>query len=373
MRAEEHIRKRLNQLLDKGLYRRLPQVAGQIDFCSNDYLGMARDPMLREGILQEMMEAEFIGATGSRLISGNYAALERLEKDLASYYKTEAAILFPAGYLANLALLSCLCGRNDTILYDQMVHASIKDGLRMGPGKKVPFLHNDLNDLEQKLKKAEGVKYVVTESLFSMDGDFAPLKALSQLCDQHEAQLIVDEAHTTGLYHEEGSSYVEKCGLTEQVFARVHTFGKAFGIQGAAICGPQFLRDWVENTSRPFIYSTGLSYLNTVSIAVAFRLIQQTEAQKRRKALSKLIYEFGELFKQACPGPIQHIPFPGNKEVMQAAEYLQAQDFAVVGIRSPTVPTGTERLRICLHSYNSLSQLEQLQKALVEIEKALLA
>ncbi|MCL4171189.1 UNVERIFIED_CONTAM: hypothetical protein GTU68_025567, partial [Idotea baltica] len=243
----------------QGLLRQLPTPIGErIDFCSNDYLGFAHT--LR------VAAPTSGGATGSRLISGNSTLAEALEQQIANFHGAEAALLFPSGYAANIGLLPAVAGRGDTIVYDKLIHASLRDGIRLSRAKALSFAHNDLTDLIKKLQNPEGQTFVVIESVYSMDGDQAPLTDIVNICQQYDALLIVDEAHGTGVI-----------GKRDQVWARVHTFGKAIGSHGAAIVGSQLLKSYLLNFARSFIYATALPDHTLLSIQAAYSALELGE------------------------------------------------------------------------------------------------
>lgn len=341
----------------QGLLRQLPAPIGErIDFCSNDYLGYART--LR------VASPTSGGATGSRLISGNTALAEALEQQIAAFHGGEAALLFPSGYAANIGLLPAVAGRGDTIIYDKLLHASLRDGIRLSRAKAMGFAHNDLADLVKKLRSAEGQVFVVVESVYSMDGDQAPLAEMVAICQQHDALLIVDEAHGTGVIGKKGEGLVGALGLEDQVWARVHTFGKAIGSHGAVVVGSLLLKSYLLNFARSFIYATALPHHTLLSIQAAYEaLIKGVEI--------KLLQERIQYFLTNCPTtlrtslipsntPIQAVICPGNTQVMQLAAHLQENNFAILPIRYPTVPQGEERLRICLHSFNTNEEIDKL-------------
>ncbi len=341
----------------QGLLRQLPTPIGErIDFCSNDYLGFARK--LR------VTSPTSGGATGSRLISGNSALAEALEQQIADFHSAEAALLFPSGYAANIGLLPAVAGRGDTIVYDKLIHASLRDGIRLSRAKALSFVHNDLTDLVKKLQSTEGQVFVVVESVYSMDGDQAPLAAIVDICQQHGALLIVDEAHGTGVIGKRGEGLVSALGLEDQVWARVHTFGKAIGSHGAAIVGSQLLKSYLLNFARSFIYATALPEHTLLSIQAAYEaLFTGSEVA--------ILQERVRYFLANCPAclrtalipsttPIQAVICPGNAQVMKLAAHLQENNLAILPIRYPTVSQGEERLRICLHSFNTNEEIDQL-------------
>ncbi|PSR10770.1 MAG: 8-amino-7-oxononanoate synthase [Bacteroidetes bacterium] len=347
------------------LLRQLPPpLTGQVDFCSNDYLGFARSNSAAAA-------AGRVGATGSRLISGNSPLAEQLESELAAYHHAEAALLFTSGYAANLGLLQAVTERQDTLIYDKLVHASLRDGILLTRARALGFAHNDVADLQKKLAAASGRVLVVVESVYSMDGDVAPLRAIAAACQAAGAALLVDEAHGTGVCGDRGEGLVVAEGLQDQVWARVHTFGKAIGSHGAAVVGSRLLRDYLLNFARSFIYSTALPD-HTLAV------IQQAYQQLPTGVAIRQLHERIAYFQQQCspavrarllPGntPIQAFLCPGNAPVMALAQELQRANMAVLPIRHPTVPAGQERLRICLHAYNTEAEIDQLLAVLARL------
>jgi 8-amino-7-oxononanoate synthase len=295
-----------------------------------------------------------------------------LEAFLAEFHRSEAAILFGSGFEANLGLLSSLGRRGDTILYDEYSHASMRDGIRLSLTTSHSFRHNDLDDLRSKLSRSKGDVYVAVESLYSMDGDAAPLSELVSLCDERGAFLIVDEAHATGVYGPEGRGLVAHHGLEERVFARVHTFGKALGYRGACVTGSAELVRYLVNFARPFVYSTAPDRLSLLALREAYGLMIEAAAQRAR--LFELVAHFRDLVGQHpelryldSASPIQGILLPGNDSVLEAERELRAAGYLVRGIRSPTVPAGLERLRMCLHAHNTHEELSSVFDLLSEI------
>ncbi|MGZ5245809.1 MAG: aminotransferase class I/II-fold pyridoxal phosphate-dependent enzyme, partial [Flavitalea sp.] len=259
------IKERLERRMAENAKRFLRTTEGMVDFCSNDYLGIATNQLLKESINGELST----GSGGSRLLSGNYELIERTEDRIAAFHGAEAGLIFNSGYDANLGLLSCIGQKGDTYLYDNLSHASIRDGIRLSFAESFSFMHNDVEDLERKLKSATGQVTVVTESVFSMDGDLAPLKEIAELCQRYEAFLIVDEAHATGIVGASGEGLVQELKLNEKCFARVHTFGKAVGTHGAIVLGSCELRDYLINFSRAFMYTTALPPASVSAISTA--------------------------------------------------------------------------------------------------------
>jgi 8-amino-7-oxononanoate synthase len=354
-----------------GLLRQLTLPdADQADFTSNDYLGLARSEVLAVRIRVASDSLSRNGATGSRLLAGHSALADEVETYLSRFYQAEAALVFNSGYDANVGLLASLPQRGDTLLTDELIHASLIDGARLSYATRHRFAHNDLTDLEQKLQAAQtsdGQTFVVVESVYSMDGDEAPLPALAALCDHYGAALIVDEAHASGVY---GAGLVVAHGLQERVFARVHTFGKALGVHGAAVVGPSLLRQYLINVARSFVYTTALPPHSLAAIHCAHEYL--TNVPDKVDRLHQRIAFFRETALRLAPAlpwlqsasPIQGLVVPGNEAVRAVARAAQAVGYDLRPIVSPTVPPGQERLRICLHSYNTETEIEGLIRLL---------
>lgn len=369
----DFLQKALQRRTEDNAFRTLKPETHLIDLCSNDYLGFARNEKLNQEISKEieLNGVSRIGSTGSRLLTGNTVYAEKLEKKIAGFHNAEAALLFNSGYDANLGLLSSIAQREDTFIYDHLSHASIIDGIRLSRAqKKYKFEHNDLADLEKKLQLAAGNIFVVIESLYSMDGDFAPLPGIVAICKRYGAYLIVDEAHATGIFGAEGKGMVVAEKLEADVFARVFTFGKAIGAHGAVVAGSYTLREYLINFSRSFIYTTALPFHALVCINAAYDYLPLANAE--RKMLFENIRFFSEETRmaglpiQTMQGPIQSITVPGNEKVKQTAELLQSKGFDIRPILSPTVEKGKERLRICIHSFNTKEQLKEVVTILKE-------
>ena len=333
---------------------------GIVDFCSNDYLGFAKDKQFALEAHQLLMQQELRvnGNSGARTITGTSKEILSLESTLAKHHLAESALLYNSGYTANVGLFSSLPYRGDTIIYDELIHASIRDGMQLSKARSFSFLHNDLASLEKKLSLATGRIYVVVESIYSMDGDTAPLKSIAELCSQYDAALIVDEAHSNGIYGKDGAGLVVELGLEKTVFARVITFGKALGCHGAAVLGSQDLIAFLINFSRSFIYTTAPAPHQVLSLKIAYGNLSKVE--NKRLILSKLIALFKLKIKEVLnvdliesSSPIQCLIIPGNSVVKQVCSGVQDDGFGVRPIVAPTVPVGKERIRICLHSYNT--------------------
>jgi 8-amino-7-oxononanoate synthase len=357
-RIPSHVGATLAQLRAAEALRTLRlRLPGGVDFSSNDYLGLGK---LATGGL----EAGLVGAGGSRLLSGHHAVHAALE-DVCGEVFQGAALAFSSGYLANLGLLSAVATRHDTFLYDQASHASLKDGMRLSPAQAFSFRHNDWAHLEALLGRAKGNVFVVTEALFSMDGDQPDLAALVDITERHGAYLIVDEAHSTGVYGVEGEGLVLRAGLGERVFARVHAFGKAVGRAGAVVVAAPLVRDFLVNRSRPFIYTTAMPLSQTASLVGALTAMRgMSEERDRLQALRQHWAALWPSSAGSLESPIVPIPCPGNAAAQSAAARLRAQGLDVRAILAPTVAAGTERLRVILHAFNTVAELEQLALAL---------
>lgn len=364
MQSEAHpLQALLEKRKQEGLLRVLRHNTGLVDFCSNDYLGFARNRVLAElaaDFLKE--EAEYMnGSTGSRLITGNTVLAEQLEVLIAAYHHTDAALLFNSGYDANLGFFSAVPQRGDTIFYDQLVHASIRDGMRLSWAKTFSFRHNDLSDLQRLAARASGNVYVAVESVYSMDGDLAPLDALAAICRKNGWHLVVDEAHATGVFGPQGEGLVNKA-LAPHCFARIYTYGKAMGVHGAAIAGSELLKDYLVNFARSFIYTTALPAHSLAMIQAAYTMM--AKAMEERKKLHDNIAYFNSGMTAKLdfiprPSAIQSVITGGNEHTRQIAAHIQTQGFDVRAILSPTVPSGQERLRICLHAFNTQEEIDR--------------
>lgn len=350
-------RKLEGRIKNNSLRQLKEDVTTLIDFSSNDYLGLAKSEELKSLILQEYSTSKWPnGSTGSRLVTGSNPLTKSTEEHLSKIFGFPSTLVFNSGYMANLAIYSSIPQRGDTIIYDELSHACIKDGSRLSLAKKVSFKHNDLNDLKRKLSAAEGQVYVGCESVYSMDGDMAPLSELSEICLEHNARLIIDEAHSTGLWGNNGSGLVNELNLNDSVFAVVYTFGKAMGIHGAAIACQQKVRDYLINFSRPFIYTTAPSAFELISIQSAFNFLESHPSlQLNTHAKSSLFNELLPSF--STPSPIKSVTIGGNDQTKAVAKQLQNSGYDVRPILSPTVKEGTERLRICLHSFNTEEEI----------------
>ena len=354
---EDFLHNKISQRKDQNAHRQLRSGTTGIDFCSNDYLGIVKNDLL-----PAETQAYKSGSTGSRLLTGNNTLTDETESLIAGFHQSASALLFNSGYDANTGILSCVPQRGDTVLYDYLSHASIRDGLRLGLAQHFSFGHNDVNDLEKKLSVAKGNVFVVTESVFSMDGDIAPLEKLAGLCTHYNAFLIIDEAHATGIIGKRGEGLVQQMGLQDICFARIHTFGKALGCHGAVVLGSEILRDYLINFSRPFIYTTALPPVSIAAIRTAYHIFPAME--KERVHLENMIAHFqsADIQYTKLPGsmPVQSVIIPGNDKVKEVADKCLRAGFDVRAILYPTVPKGVERLRVVLHAFNTMDELDGL-------------
>lgn len=359
-----------NALLEKekeGSLRQLTVSQNKIDFVSNDYLGLARSAALHQNIEERYHQLPFSknGSTGSRLLAGNSALAEEVESYLAKIFKAEQAVIFNSGYAANQAALSCIPQKGDTILYDELVHACMHDGMKLSRAERKSFKHNNLQDLEDQLRETDGKKFIAIESIYSMDGNQAPLTEIVNLAEQFDASIILDEAHSTGAYGKNGAGLAVSLGLGSKIDARIYTFGKAMGVHGACIAGSSTLANYLVNFARPFIFSTALSPHSLVSIQCAFGFLQnqlylQESLQQNIQFFLQNYHQNNLPNKIESQSAIQSVLINGNKQVMALAEQLQQNGMDCRGIRFPSIKKGSERIRICLHAYNTETEIKKL-------------
>lgn len=358
---EDFLLKKLEERKKANAFRSLIINDKKVDFCSNDYLGIVKNNLLNRSEKNVLPH----GSTGSRLLSGNYKLVTDTENFIAAFHDADTGLIFNSGYDANIGLLASVPQKGDVIIYDKLSHASIRDGIRLSFANSFSFIHNDIASLEKKLSEVLPVSqniFVVTESVFSMDGDMAPLEDIAALCEKYSAALIVDEAHATGVVGERGEGLVQHLNLQKKCFGRIHTFGKACGCHGAIILGSENLKDYLINFARPFIYSTALPPSEVSAISASYEVFPSMNEE--RLHLNKLV----QLFKKSelkytlvkSDTPIQGVVIPGNAEVKKVAALLQENNFDIRAILYPTVPKGQERLRLVLHSYNSIDELSNI-------------
>jgi len=359
LQPNDFIKYKLNDRLQHGSLRRLTTSEHLLDFCSNDYLGFAASKELKVLVDDEVKRSQgsLNGSTGSRLLAGNTAYAENLEQQIADYHNSETGLLFNSGYDANLGLLSCLPQRGDTVIHDELIHASVIDGIRLSYADRLNFKHNDLNSLKEKFIKARGRVYVVVESVYSMDGDAAPLEELVELAAEYSAHLIVDEAHAVGVF---GKGLINKLNLQNKVFARVVTFGKAMGCHGAIVLGNHLLRNYLINFARSFIYTTAAPLHQLATIKMAYQHLDGSADTIKLLHENIAYYNTHINNSKLNSSAIQTVLLSSNTAAVEGAKKLRLAGFDVRAILNPTVPSGTERLRICLHSFNTKTEIHTL-------------
>ena len=375
MKFPKSLQDKLSQRQDNKALRQLPAANGLIDFASNDYIGFSRNTTVFHNVHQLLLDRDLMmnGATGSRLLSGNHILYTEAESHIADFHKSEAALIFNSGYDANVGFLSTVPQRNDLILYDELCHASIRDGIQMSNAKSFKFSHNDLEELKKLILKfttETNEIYIITESVFSMDGDAPNLEKLAQLSDEHDCLLVIDEAHALGVFGEKGEGLVQSIGLQDRFFARIMTYGKGLGCHGAAVIGSGNLKNYLVNFARSFIYTTGLSPHSVATILIAYQQLEQQQ-DNLKKLRSNIIFFNQEKMRLGLKpmfvyskSAIQCAIIPGNEKVKNIAVQLQQKGFDVKPILSPTVPENQERLRFCIHSYNSEDEISEVLELL---------
>jgi 8-amino-7-oxononanoate synthase len=385
MRAD-FIAAELQSVKDAGLYRQLRLVDGDqgptlmldgrevINFSSNNYLGIANHPALAAAAKQAI-DRYGCGSGASRLISGNMTLHEELEAKLAQFKNTEAALVFNSGFQANVGILSTLAGEGDAIVSDSLNHASIIDGCRLSKARTLVYAHGDLDDLEGALKKAASAcrRLIVTETIFSMDGDEAPLGEIVELAEKYDAMVMVDEAHGTGVFGANGAGVVAKLGLASRVFVQMGTLGKALGGFGAYIAGSRGLCDLLINRCRSFIFTTSLPPAVMAMALAAIDLVQNEpqrrdalrhNCQKLKQGLNRLEFELGP-----SESPILPLIVGDAARCMALSAALLDRGVFAQGIRPPTVPAGTSRLRITVMATHSDAQIDRALNVFEEVKR----
>ncbi len=366
---QDELAARLRELDSRSLRRTLTSPAGR-DFSSNDYLGLASDPLIAERVRAALGAPA--GAPSSRLLRGNTAEHVQLESRLAEFKGTEAALLFPSGYQANLAVISALVTPRDRVITDRLNHASIIDALKLARPRKVIVPHLDVTAIEGALMEphANGRTFLITESLFSMDGDIAPLDRYADLAETYDASLIVDDAHATGLYGKRGSGLAEHFAIERRALAIMSTFGKALGLHGAFVAGSRVFIDFLVNKARPFVFSTAPAPILVAAWEGSLDALAAGGDTKRRTVMSRAdqlrarLREAG-LDVGGSVGPIVPVILGESETALAVAADVQKAGFDVRAIRPPTVDPGTARLRISIHADHSESEIETLAKAVI--------
>ena len=377
------LQEKIIQRKSHNMLRQLGTQHDLIDFSSNDYLGFSKSKLIFE-MTHHYLESHNLyrnGSTGSRLLSGNYEFYNEVEATLSEFHNCESALIFNSGYDANLGFFASVPQRGDIILYDEFIHASIRDGISMSHAKAYKFKHNDLENLEQLISRhSELVSesnqeiYIVTESVFSMDGDSPNLVSLMKISKKHNAFVVIDEAHANGVFGENGEGLIQELKLENEVFARLITFGKALGSHGAAILGSKELTEYLVNFARSFIYTTALPPHTLMTLKSVYMELPKTHE------ISKLHNNITFFKTEIIKNKIQHhfinsnsaiqccLVF-GNENVKALSNQLLKKGFDVKPILSPTVPAGEERLRFCLHSFNSEKEIKEVLQLLTTLMK----
>lgn len=363
----------LLQVLESRGQRRQLMPAQGVDFASNDYLGLAGSPLLRDLALSALQRGIPAGAGAARLLRGNHPSIAALETDAAQHFGSEAALYFGSGYAANLALASALPAARDLVLHDDLIHASLHDGLRLGSATARAFAHNDPEAAEAAIltwrrEGGRGQVWIAVETLYSMDGDFAPVADFAAVAARQDAFLMLDEAHVSGIWGPEGRGLSHSFAGAQNILA-LHTCGKALGVQGALVCGPRVLIDTMVTRARSFIYSTAPSPLCAEILRGVLSHLSGDASlgerlQRRATRLAELARRLG------LPAPtsqIMALPAPGEELALRRAALLQAIGFDLRAIRSPTVPKGSERLRLSVTLNPSDADLDTLFDAVTAI------
>jgi 8-amino-7-oxononanoate synthase len=363
---DQFLQRKLDERKEGDLLRSLVLHNGLVDFCSNDYLGIARNRLLDT----YMQTGDRHGSGGSRSLAGNSALAEATERLIASFHDAQAALLFNSGFNANTGVLGAVPQRGDLVLYDALSHASIRDGIRLSFAESQAFRHNDMQDLEDKLRQhranTRGSIFIATETVFSMDGHLAPMEDLVALCERYDAHLVIDEAHAIGVCGDRGEGLVQQLGLQDMVFARIYTYGKGPGCHGAAVTGSARLRSYLVNFARSFIFTTALPETAIRAIEASYRVFPGM--QQERAQIAALIRQFRDTplrYEKLVSGTaVQGIIVPGNTEVKKVAQELAEAGLDVRPILYPSVPRERERLRISLHAFNTSEELGKLTNLL---------
>lgn len=374
MEFPKNLSDKLERRRQEHAFRELSSPEFPIDFYSNDYIGFSRSREIfdeaHEFLIAQNNTAN--GSTGSRLISGNHELYETAEHLIATFHRSESALIFNSGYDANVGFFSSVPQRSDIILYDELCHASIRDGIGLSRARAFKFGHNDLEELEKlivKFQSKDANIYVVTESVFSMDGDSPNLEELCAITSKYACFSVIDEAHALGVFGDNGQGLVQQLDLQDKVFARIMTFGKGLGCHGSAIVASKQLRDYLVNFARSLMYTTALPPHSLATILIAYKRLQSfTNGFGLRENIAHFNREKNRLGLKPLfvysKSAIQCAIVPGNEKVRNLASKLQEKGFGVKAILSPTVPEGQERLRICLHSYNSQEEISRLLNCL---------
>ncbi len=356
MRPSENFLSEAVRLREEKNSRRSLRIPEGIDFYSNDYLGFARSQAIIGSYQTKIQGLSQLGATGSRLLGGQHSLHQALEERISRLFRSEAALLLSSGYLANLGLIQCL-GMDHTLIMDELCHNSMRNGAKLSGSKTLFFRHNDLEHLEKRLRDNPG-SLILVESVYSMDGDLSPLTDIVALARTYQAEVVVDEAHAIGVLGPEGKGLVVQENLEAEILARVVTFGKAFGAEGAAILGSSRLKKFLVNFCQSFIYTTGVSLPNLLMLESAFEHFSASPHEL--KALQANVRYFSQEIGRDLASPIFSWSTPGNAAARAQAVELQAQGFAAYPVLAPTVKQGSERIRLVLHAFNTREEIQTL-------------
>ncbi|WP_317898663.1 aminotransferase class I/II-fold pyridoxal phosphate-dependent enzyme [Aurantibacillus circumpalustris] len=376
-----YLLKALAEREQNGILRKLTCTFPEIDFCSNDYLGFSKLGLLDSKIHAQITEQDAdgkpmgFGATGSRLVSGNSRIIEETEKQIAFFHHAESALIFNSGYDANVGLLSSVPQKNDLILYDEMIHASIYDGIRLSHSTHYKFAHNDMENLSELIqrhrKDFENI-YVVAESVYSLDGDSAPLLELVEICqDFKNIFLIVDEAHGIGVFGKQGRGLCNALSIEKKIFARIYTYGKAMGCHGAAIVGSDILRNYLINFSRTFIYTTALPYYSIEAIKHSYQLLIETNQKDLLQNNIAYFYTKAASIKSIVKSQsgIHAIQLGSNDLVDKLDRELKSINVHARIMKSPMIKQGKERIRFSIHAFNTKAEIDSLIDCLSRFSK----
>lgn len=372
----QSLQNKLDKRKAEKAFRTLGEPNDLVDFSSNDYLGFSKSQTIFVAVkkILEQKDLKVNGSTGSRLLTGNHSLYQTVENQLAKIHESESATIFNSGYDANVGLFSSVPQRGDVILYDEFIHASIRDGITISKAETFKFKHNDLKDLQIRLEKAQNTEniYVVSESVFSMDGDSPDLLEMVKITSKYDAFLIIDEAHAVGVFGRKGVGLIQSLGLQDKVFARIVTFGKALGAHGAVILGSENLKEYLVNFSRSLIYTTALPPHSLATISAAYDELQNgAERNKLHKNISHFKAELRTLglssyFIQS-DSAIHSCIIPGNEKVKNVSRKIQEEGFNVKAILYPSVQKGQERLRFGIHSFNPEKEISSVLDLLSKI------
>lgn len=375
-----YLLKALAEREQNGLLRKLSYTFPEIDFCSNDYLGFSKLGLLDSKLQFASPENgtkrnPHFGATGSRLISGNSRMIEEAEQQIAMFHHGQSALIFNSGYDANVGLLSSVAQKTDLILFDELIHASIYDGIRLSHATHYKFRHNDMEGLEgliQRHQKDYENIYVVVESVYALDGDSAPLLELVEICqDFKNIFLIVDEAHGIGVFGKQGRGLCNALSVEKKIFARVYTYGKAMGCHGAAVVGSEILRNYLINFSRTFIYTTALPYYSIEAIKHSYQLLIETDQKDLLQNNIAYFYSKAEKLKNVVKSQsaIHALTLGSNELVEMVDRELKQRNIHARMVKSPIVKPGQERIRFSLHAFNTKEEIDTLVEVLSKYAK----